>query len=718
VIGETVSHYRVLEKIGGGGMGVVYKAEDVRLGRIVALKFLHASLTSNEANRKRFLREAQAASLIDHPNVCHVYQVEESDDGRLFIAMAYYGGKSLRAAIEAGPLPPRQAFEIAFSVAQGLWAAHRRGIVHRDIKPGNIVVSDDGFVKIVDFGLALLAGQSRVTTGDARVGTVAYMSPEQASSSSVNERTDIWSLGVVMYEMMTGRLPFRGDVDAALLYSIRSEPHAPLVEANRDVPDACARVVERCLAKRPDDRHASVEALLADMVTAANECGWSDTVASRTIAPILAAKKRRAWSKRAAVAGVALVLVVGGVWFWSRRAPPSPYVTEVRLAVLPFENHLGPAKQAFVDGASEYVSRVANQVSSVQPSMWSVRSNFVRSADLPDAKAAVPSFGVNRIVTGDVQRFGSGQRLNLVLRNAATLDEIRSASIDFDGADARALVNDASRVVARLLGVGEISPPQFGGGTNDAIAATRFIEGLGWLGSNDRDAADRAWAALDSSGLRDPTFAPALAGAAAAAYRVYRRRDDDAMLDRAEALARASIALSPQLDEAYIVLGDMWLAREQPDSAAAMFDRARTRDPGDLTANHRLARLLVGQSRLDEAEAAYRNAIAARPDYWLAHRMLGAFHIAQDRLDEAAHALHTAHTLAPRDARSLDNLGVVYYRKGDWEKFRELSLQSFRIRPNCESCNNVATALYFEGKFAESPRGLDGSGGISSVRRG
>jgi eukaryotic-like serine/threonine-protein kinase len=703
VIGETVSHYRVLDRIGGGGMGVVYRAEDVSLGRIVALKFLNPALISNESNRKRFLREAQAASLIDHPNVCHVYQVEETDDGRLFIAMAYYGGRSLRGMMEEGPLSPRQAFEIGFSIAQGLWAAHRRGIVHRDIKPGNVVVSDDGFVKIVDFGLALLMGQSRVTTGGARVGTVAYMSPEQASGAEVDARTDIWSLGVVMYEAMTGRLPFRGEVDAALVFSIRSEAHTPLLEAKRDVPESCARVVERCLAKSPEDRYTDVEALLADMVAAANECGWGDTVASRTIAPILAAKRRQAWTRRAVVGAVVVAVAAGGAWLWSRRGPPSPYSTEMRVAVLPFENHLGPDQADFVAGACELTSRVTQWVGRLHPSMWTVRQRYVNDAELPDAKAAADAFGVNRVVTGDVQRFGNGRRLNLVLRDASTLDAIRSEFIDFDDTDARPVVNEAAPVMARLVGMEESalaarSPWR----EDDASSASLLIEGLGLSDSDDEGALHRAFALLDSSAARGTASAITLAAAGTAAYRVYRRSRDAAILDRAEARARESLARSPDMEEAYVALGFTWLAREQPDSAIAMFEKACEVDPGNAEATHRLALALIGESRLDEAEGVYRGAIAARPDCWIEHRMLGTFYLKQERLDEAADALGSAVELAPHDMTSLNNLGVVYYRKGNWGRFRDLSLEAFRIRPGCSTCNNVATALYFEGKYAES----------------
>jgi serine/threonine-protein kinase len=252
VIGKEIAHYKILGRLGRGGMGVVYKAEDTRLGRVVALKFLNTELLANDSVRRRFLHEARAASVIDHPNVCHVYEVGEAEDGRYFMAMSYCEGRSLRDVIKSGPSPPREAFSIAFGIAQGLWAAHRRNIVHRDIKPANVILTDEGFVRIVDFGLALLIGDSRVTTSGVTVGTVAYMSPEQTSGSTVGPNTDIWSLGVTLYELLTGHLPFRGEVNAALVYSIVHEPHIPLPDST---PAPCARIVERCLEKDPAKRY-------------------------------------------------------------------------------------------------------------------------------------------------------------------------------------------------------------------------------------------------------------------------------------------------------------------------------------------------------------------------------------------------------------------------------------------------------------------------------
>ena len=217
MIGKTISHYKISDKLGEGGMGVVYKAEDTRLNRIVALKFLPDQALGGEEEKARFVREAQAAAALDHSNICTTYEIDESE-GRAFIAMAFVDGQSLEEKVSSGPLGPKEAVDIAVQVAEGLQEAHENGIVHRDIKSANIMVGKKGQAKIMDFGLAKLIGYTKLTKTATIMGTVAYMSPEQALGEVVDHRTDIWSLGVVLYESLTGRLPFMAENDAALLH--------------------------------------------------------------------------------------------------------------------------------------------------------------------------------------------------------------------------------------------------------------------------------------------------------------------------------------------------------------------------------------------------------------------------------------------------------------------------------------------------------------------
>ena len=258
MIGSAISHYKIVAKLGEGGMGVVYKAEDTKLERTVALKFLAQHLLDDEEAKERFLREAKAAAALDHPNICTVYEIDEVD-GKTFIAMAFLEGESLEEHISEGPLSIKDALDFARQTADGLQAAHTKGVLHRDIKPANILISPEGRATIMDFGLARLTEASRLTKFDTAMGTVAYMSPEQAQGMEVDSRTDVWALGCVLYEMVSGQRPFQGVYDQALLYDIVHEVPAPLTSIRAGVPMELEFAVAKCLEKDADNRyqHAS-----------------------------------------------------------------------------------------------------------------------------------------------------------------------------------------------------------------------------------------------------------------------------------------------------------------------------------------------------------------------------------------------------------------------------------------------------------------------------
>jgi serine/threonine protein kinase len=265
MIGKSISHYKILEQIGQGGMGIVYKAEDTKLKRTVALKFLAPELTRDDEAKKRLLYEARAASSLDHANICSIYEIDETDEGQVFIAMAWYDGESLKKRIERGPLKLDEAIDIAAQMAAGLQTAHEKGIVHRDIKSANVIITSTGQVKIMDFGLAKISGQTRLTMTGTTMGTVAYMSPEQARGEKVDHRTDTWSLGVVMYEMITGQLPFKGDYEQVIVYGILNETPEPITGLRTGVPMELERIVNKLMAKSRDDRYQNVIELPVDL---------------------------------------------------------------------------------------------------------------------------------------------------------------------------------------------------------------------------------------------------------------------------------------------------------------------------------------------------------------------------------------------------------------------------------------------------------------------
>ena len=270
MIGRTIAQYEIRELLGGGGMGLVYKARDTRLERDVALKFLTPELTVQQDKKKRFLHEAQAASALQHNNICVVYEINQAPDGGLFIAMECCDGETLAEKLGRGPLPVGDAFDFVHQAALGLAEAHKAGVVHRDIKPHNIMVTRDGVVKIVDFGLAKLAGHTRVTKTGQTVGTITYMSPEQARGVEVDGRADIFSLGVVLYELLAGEPPFKAENEAAVLYAMMHHVAPPLSVQRSHLPEGLQALVDKAIAKDVEERHQSVSAF-AEQLAAVHE---------------------------------------------------------------------------------------------------------------------------------------------------------------------------------------------------------------------------------------------------------------------------------------------------------------------------------------------------------------------------------------------------------------------------------------------------------------
>ena len=264
MIGQTISHYRILEKLGEGGMGVVYKAEDTKLRRAVALKFVSPQMLGAPETKARFLHEAQTAASLSHPNVCTVYEIDEVD-GQVFLAMEFVEGRTLDHKIASGPLKLAEALVIAAQVAEALQAAHTAGVVHRDVKPGNIMLLPTGRVKILDFGLAMTRQQTRLTRPGTTLGTIAYMSPEQASGEPADHQSDIWALGVILYEMVTGQLPFPGEHEQAILYSILNATPENVTGLRTGVPVELERIIGKALEPAKGHRYQHVDELLADL---------------------------------------------------------------------------------------------------------------------------------------------------------------------------------------------------------------------------------------------------------------------------------------------------------------------------------------------------------------------------------------------------------------------------------------------------------------------
>jgi tetratricopeptide (TPR) repeat protein/predicted Ser/Thr protein kinase len=356
MIGRTISHYKILSKLGEGGMGVVYKAEDLTLGRTVALKFLPPDSIAREEDRARLVHEARAAAALLHPNICPVHEIAEAE-GRTFIAMAYIEGRSLKDRINEGPLPLDEALSIARQIGDALAAAHAKGIIHRDIKPANVMLLlPDGHPMLMDFGLAKVSGATKLTRTGTTMGTVAYMSPEQVQGREVDQRSDIWALGVVLYEMVSGRVPFPGEYEAAIVYGIMNEDPQPLALEGSDIPAGLDGIIAKALAKDPAKRYQRAEELVADLDTLARD---REALPAGRVVPARGLRRLwrrwRPWQRAAAVTSLVALAAIASVLllrFW----PSPPDTTKYSLAVMDFRDLATPDDPTVSAGLTELVN--------------------------------------------------------------------------------------------------------------------------------------------------------------------------------------------------------------------------------------------------------------------------------------------------------------------------------------------------------------------------
>ena len=459
MIGATISHYRITEKLGEGGMGVVYKADDTKLDRAVALKFLAAHLLNDEEAKARFLREAKAAAALDHPNICTVYEIGEAE-GRTFLSMAFIEGEPLEAPIERGPLPLKEVLDIGRQVAEGLEAAHEKGVVHRDIKPANVMVDAKGHATIMDFGLARLTEASRLTKADQTMGTVAYMSPEQAQGMEVDNRSDVWALGVVLYEMVAGVRPFKGEYDQALLYEIVHEAPAPLTSIRAGVPMELEVFVGKCLAKDPADRYGNAGEIAKDLRTLAEKLRSGQSAILRTVDPgadsptSTAASptgnpaKRWLWP---ALAAVLAIIAIAQAFFAVR---PEPETTPVHLSIsLPPGQEI--TSSPAISGDGQIIAYAAQQGTD-EPRL------YLRDLNSFEARAVAGSSGARQPFfspDGEWVAFFAGGQLQKVEVAGGTPISLAEAAVPFGGT----WNQDDTIIYAASLGSGLLRIPASGG---------------------------------------------------------------------------------------------------------------------------------------------------------------------------------------------------------------------------------------------------------------
>jgi TolB-like protein len=685
--GETWSHYKILQELGGGGMGVVYEAEDLSLKRHVALKVLPEELSGSPEALERFQREARAASALNHPNICVIYEIAEHQ-GRPFIVMELMKGETLVHCIGGKAMTIERVVEMGTQLADALDVAHAAGIVHRDIKPANIFVTERGSPKLLDFGLAKkttddreaspdssepTAAQEHLTREGSVMGTVAYMSPEQALGKDLDARTDLFSFGAVLYEMATGRPAFPGQRSSEILESIfYREPIEP-VQLNPQVPAELERILAKSLEKDRSLRYQSASEMRADLQRLGR-----DTTSGRLAAPNVRAAQASAGPRRRGLAlglgVIAVALAVGaGLWLGRGSKAPATVSSGPSIAVLPLVD-MSPNKdqEYFSDGLTEELLNVLAKNSRLRVAARTSAFQFKNKAE--DTRSIGEKLNVQNLLEGSVRKVGSRVRITTQLVNAADGFQLWSASYDREVDDIFAVQDDIARSVADALSVKLLGGPtetRSARGT-DAAAYDAYLHGTYFLKLNTMESLEKAAGYFEQATTLEPGYAPAWAGLAKA----YTAQASEGYVQmelgfkKARTAVERGLELDPNLAEAHAALGAIlrvyewdWAGSDRehqralelsPGDAGVVLGAARIAstlgrlaeamrlarraaelDPLNVTVHYRLSRYAYFLGRLDESAAGFRKVLELNPEYPGAHQDLGMVYLAQSRPEAA-----------------------------------------------------------------------------------
>ena len=695
-------------------MGEVYRARDTKLGRDVALKVLPEAFGQDPGRVSRFEREAQLLASVNHPGIAAIYGAEE-DGGHRYLILELVPGKTLADHMR-GPLSVTETLRIGRQIAEALEAAHERGIVHRDLKPANVMIGPDGRVKILDLGLAKMAGGlrtevdavhglSRETTAGLDhtrpgviLGTVEFMSPEQARGQAIDKRTDIWAFGCLIFECLTGRRAFTGiSVPDALAAILRSEPEWDQLPA--ETPPSIRELLARCLQKDATQRLRDI----GDARLAIEEV--LDEIAPRrsTSSAVFVAPKRRRLPRTALVSAAAVIAILAGALLVSRRSPRRAVPPPARLlAVLPFRDLSNVRDDGLLgEGLVETVSSALGGATGIQ--VVSPAAAVAASAGNPDPLQAARNLGATVVLRGSVQRSSDRIRITYSLWDVGRGTEISGGTLDGSAAD---LFDLQDRLVARVSEAESLpmtGPTPPAAGLASAEDQSRYLKAVGLLQHyNTKSSVDEATAILESLS-RSATRSPYVFASLSRAYlETFDRTHDSTLIPKAEAASGRARELGPTLADVDITLGELRLHAGNAAGAIDAFRRALAGSPTSYPARLGLARALGAAGNNAEAEKTFRQAIDLQPTYWGGYSKLAGFYYSRGRYEEAAAAFRRVTELTPGSAMALSNLGGAYYLAGDFEKALSAFERSLALEPTGFAQSNIGTAQFFLGNYGQS----------------
>ncbi|HET9178678.1 MAG TPA: protein kinase [Terriglobia bacterium] len=717
--GSTVYHYHILKKLGGGGMGIVYEAEDTQLGRRVALKFLPIDAAADARSLERFHREARAASALGHPNICTVYDIGEHD-GRPFIAMELIEGQTIAEVVRRGPLATEEAVGISRQIAEALVEAHERNIIHRDLKPANVMVTAKGRVKVLDFGLAKWVRPVEAdasteeslsqTRPGAIMGTIPYMAPEQLRGEAVDRRTDLYALGVILYEMATGVRPFPEEDTTRLIVAILTQaPRAPR-ELNPRITPQLEAVILRALAKEQEKRYQTAQELLADL-------GYSNKVASLAAAPSEAwwrptSSRRRATliltagTVTAALAAILFLAVPALQRHLKLSSSSWSLPNQKQLAVLPFSVRGGmPDDNAFSRGLAETVAAKLTELSPDR-SLQVVPVGDLSARHVETATEAQKAFGVNLVLTGSFERVGDRVRISYALVDPSSIRQLRAETLTLAASDPFGIEDRVVQGTAAMLRL-DVPPAARQSvelhGTKVAGAFEEYLKGLGYLQNYERaENIDKAVDSFQSALNVDSAYTLAHAGLGQAYWLKYTATADTGWVDKAQESCGHAVTLDSKLPASHLCLGILESGTGRYAQAAGQFQKVLEAEPTNTSAYQGLADAQYHLKRTSEAEATYQRAISMRPNYWAPYNWLGVLYFNTGQSEKAAVMFKKVNDLAPGNHVGLYNLGAAYYVLGKWPEAEEVLKKSIANHPSEVAYSNLGTLQYSEGHFGQS----------------
>lgn len=697
--GETIGPYHILECLGEGGMGAVFSAEDSRLARRVAIKVLSPSRLVDRVSRNRFFQEARLASSLDHANICPVHDVGVTDDDQPYIVMGLARGETLRARMDDGPLPISEVTEIARQVAQGLAEAHKNGIIHRDIKPENLTVSRSEAgalrVKILDFGIAKAEDVS--LTGDGSTpGTVSYMSPEQIRSEKVGPQADVWAFGVVLYEMLAGRPPFRGKRWEQVHYSVTSQTPEPLGAFRSDTSEDLALVVRRCLAKDPLARFPSGVELLRDLEGPNLE--EIEALRARI-------RRRTRMVGTLALFGLLLFLAVGtqpGRNLLERIAGRVTGYPSYHVLVLPFASR-DSSDQALARGLTEYFTEAVAERGAFNNSIWVVPWSSVDEFGVESVDEARRMFPVDLVLRGEIGQASGELAVNVEVietrqgtarvLHRLTLPDPQDPTF---GKAAQELLNRS----LRLRGANRVqeAPDSL---IRNSPAYPSYVQGVGYL--NDilsEKSPELAIEFFQAALAADSAFAPAYAGLCQARWEEFRREGNPEKARAAQADCETAFRLSSDDPNALVALGRTQINTGQPERAEQTLLRAVELDSNSAEGYRALGLAYDEQLDLEQAEEAYRKAISLRPEVWIYYQELGLMFQVHEEHEKAKEQFEQVIRLSPGNYFGYNDLGATLMRMGRVQEADSLFRLSLEVQPNPYAYRNLGY-LSFRGQRFE-----------------